>query len=451
MLATWGSRLPAIQRAAHLSGEEVGWLIAALAVGTCVALLAAGRIVGRIRARSSVRVGTALCAIGLMLAAARPTGPGFAAAAILLGVGDALVSVAINIEGAALGRQQDDARLLPLLHGAWSCGALLGSLGGAMAVVLHVGLSTHLQGAAVLILAGGLTGSRNFERPPEHSPRLGSEYSLAGRSDVDSGPATAALDGSREARRRTFALGLIALGAAFAEGAANDWLTLALADGYRLSHGLAAVGLGVFITGMLTGRLCSGWIPQRYRPDQLLLTGVVLVVTGTAFVLIGGLVVLPSTRAGGIGLAAAGLLAWGLGAALGMPMALGAAAQPPPQNLHDSSSSSARVGVVSTIGYAAFLGGPPILGWFAAHIGFLWTLVGAPVVMVVSVIAAGMCHPLRLTMRISEMAHGLSRVSVHPAARQSARRRSPDFARPPVRQAPDDVSELSQTSIFDLS
>ncbi len=409
LLATWGSRLPAIQEAAHLSGAEIGWLIAALAIGTSVALLAAGRIVARIRPRWSVRIGAVLCVVALLLAASKPIWPMFAAAAILIGIGDALVSVAMNVEGAALGRQRDDARVMPVLHGAWSFGALAGSLGGALAVALQVSLSTHLVTAAALIIMTSLLGSRRFEwtaaavdvRVQENSA-FNDRLNMPGE-----------VRQSSEARRRTLALGLIALGAAFAEGSANDWLTLALADGYHLSHEFAAMGLGLFVAGMLAGRVGSQWIPIRYRPDQLLLAGVVMVVLGTGMVLIGGLVLLPATKMGGVLLAAFGLLAWGLGAALGMPMALGAAAQPPPHSVHDSSSSSARVGMVSTIGYAAFLGGAPLLGWLAAHIGFLWTLAAAPLVMVAAVVAAAVCHPLQLTMRVSAMSHRSTRVREH--------------------------------------
>ncbi|MCG3024267.1 hypothetical protein KZ310_33695, partial [Escherichia coli] len=63
-----------------------------------------------------------------------------------------------------------------------------------------------------------------------------------------------------------------------------------------------------------------------------------------------------------VAFAALGL--WGIGVALTFPLAMSAASDDP---LH----AAARVSVVSTIGYGAFLGGPPLLGLLANQIGLL--------------------------------------------------------------------------------
>ena len=52
----------------------------------------------------------------------------------------------------------------------------------------------------------------------------------------------------------------------------------------------------------------------------------------------------------------AGLLLWGAGTALGFPVGISAAAD-------DPRAAAGRVGVVSSIGYWAFLGGPPLIGY----------------------------------------------------------------------------------------
>ena len=60
--------------------------------------------------------------------------------------------------------------------------------------------------------------------------------------------------------------------------------------------------------------------------------------------------------AGTIWLAAAGAVLWGVGAALAFPIGMSAAAD-------DPRKAAARVSVVSTLGYIAFLAGPPLLGY----------------------------------------------------------------------------------------
>jgi fucose permease len=399
-LASWGSRLPAIQKIAHLSGEHVGLIVAALAAGALAALLLAGQVVKRLGSRRTVWLGDLICVVALLAVAVRPTGAVFGVAAILLGFGNALYDVAMNVQGAATGHRKKYQRLMPTLHGAWSVGALLGSFGGAAAALWQIPLALHLAVVAVVIAVGGVLGAARFDQVPG-PPRQG--RARAGhRSGVSASDRPRLWAAWRS--RRTVSLGLLALGAAFAEGSANDWLTLALVDkhGYALTHQAAAAGLGIFVVGMIAGRFGSLLIPHCYRLDQLLILSVALVVVGTALVLAGGLVLVNVSQmiarvAGGVG-----LMAWGLGAALGVPMAMAAAAVTHPSLAPDSLAPD-RVGVVSTIGYAAFLGGPPLLGWLADDVGFLWTLAAAPVGMVAAMLVAAMFHPLGLSRRAGAM------------------------------------------------
>jgi hypothetical protein len=74
-------------------------------------------------------------------------------------------------------------------------------------------------------------------------------------------------------------------------------------------------------------------------------------------------------------LVAAGILLWGLGASLGFPVGMSAASD-------DPVLAPARVSVVATIGYTAFLGGPPLVGFLGAHFGVLQALLVVSVVLV---------------------------------------------------------------------
>ena len=79
-----------------------------------------------------------------------------------------------------------------------------------------------------------------------------------------------------------------------------------------------------------------------------------------------------------------GIVIWGLGASLGFPVGMSAAADDPLR-------AARRVSVVSTIGYTAFLAGPPLLGLLADHVGTLETLLviaGLMVPAAVTVFAA---------------------------------------------------------------
>ena len=73
-------------------------------------------------------------------------------------------------------------------------------------------------------------------------------------------------------------------------------------------------------------------------------------------------------------LAGLGIVVWGLGASLGFPVGMSAAAD-------DSARAAARVSVVSTIGYGAFLAGPPLLGVLGDRVGTLESLLAVAVLM----------------------------------------------------------------------
>ncbi len=78
-------------------------------------------------------------------------------------------------------------------------------------------------------------------------------------------------------------------------------------------------------------------------------------------------------------IAIVGVVLWGLGASLGFPMGMSAAAD-------DPRSAALKVSAVATIGYVAFLAGPPLIGFLGEHIGLL----GALLVVFVFIIAAGL-------------------------------------------------------------
>ena len=73
-----------------------------------------------------------------------------------------------------------------------------------------------------------------------------------------------------------------------------------------------------------------------------------------------------------IPVAVIGIVLWGLGASLGFPLGMSAAGDDPLR-------AAARVSAVATIGYLAFLGGPPLIGAVGQHIGLLnalWIVLG---------------------------------------------------------------------------
>ncbi|MBC7375559.1 MAG: MFS transporter, partial [Frankiales bacterium] len=339
--ASWISRLPAVRDALELDSGALGLLLLCLAAGAVVSLPLSGAVIARVGPASSVLGGAAVVSAGLLAVAAGVAAASTPIAAfglLVTGLGTGLWDVAMNVEGAAV-EQRLGRSLMPRLHAAFSIGTVAGALIGAAAAALSVPVAAQLVATAGVAVSTMAVAVRSFL--PAGSPAV----------EV-SPPIWAAW---RE--RRTLAIGLLVLCCALVEGVANDWLTIALVDGHGASPAVGALAFGLFVTAMTAVRLVGGPLLARHGRPAVLRASAALAAVGLLLV----------TTADALPLVLAGPLLWGAGAALGFPVGMSAAADEPAR-------APARVSVVSSIGYTAFLGGPPLVGFLAQAHGILQAL-----------------------------------------------------------------------------
>lgn len=348
LFASLVSRVPDLRGDLRLDNGGLGLLLLTMAVGSLVALPASGGLVARLGAATVVRGGAllTLAGVGLASVGAQSLGsvPVVSVGLFLYGAGTGAWDVAMNVEGAEVERGLGRS-VMPRFHAAFSLGTIGGAGVGIAAVAASAPMLLHLGVLAGGVLAAAVVGTASFlpVRPPdEHRARPRSAW--------------------REPR--TLVVGVMVLAFAVTEGSANDWLAVALIDGYDAPHWLGVAGFALFVTAMTLGRLTGTWVldrlgraPTLWATTALSAVGLVLVVRGE----VGPLV-------------AVGIVLWGLGASLGFPVGMSAAADDPDR-------AAARVAVVSTIGYAAFLAGPPLLGWLADRVGTLDSLLAVAALM----------------------------------------------------------------------
>jgi len=217
----------------------------------------------------------------------------------------------------------------------------------AVAAVLGVPLAAHYVVLGALAVVAAHVASRGFPSTP-----------LAASEEESPSGASAWLE------PRTLAIGLMVLSFTLAEGAANDWLALSLVDGYDARHWVGVLGFALFVAAMTTGRLGGPVVLDRFGRASTMLVSAFAASAGVLIVVYSGVA----------GLVVIGIVLWGLGAALGFPVGMSAAADDPLRAAH-------RVAVVSTIGYGAFLAGPPLLGFVGDHVGTLDSLLVIAVAM----------------------------------------------------------------------
>jgi MFS family permease len=345
--ASMAARIPAISLALGLTTAEVGVLLTAVAVGSIVGLLLSGHLVATFGARKTLFVAflTAAAAIAVASVAIAVFGSFVAsfAALIVFGAAFGTSDVAMNVSGAANERAIGRS-IMPMYHGFFSIGTIAGAGIGTVAEALHVPLQLHITVIAVLIAAAVVIALRS----------LGSEAAPENADGEPHAPSTWRTRLSIWRDPRTILIGLIVLGFAFTEGSSNDWLSYAMVHGHGTSAATGALVYSVFVAAMTIGRLSGVRLIDRF--------GRVAVLRSTAVLAAVGLLIFIFVPVFWVDMVA--VVMWGIGASLGFPVGMSAAAD-------DPQKAAARVSAVATIGYCAFLVGPPAIGFLGNQFGIL--------------------------------------------------------------------------------
>ncbi|MEO5708321.1 MAG: MFS transporter [Nocardioidaceae bacterium] len=355
--ATWASRIPSVRHALDLGPARLGLLLLAVSIGSVLALPTSGGSVQRFGARRVVIAATLLEAVGLLLVAVGvgvlETIPLTAAGLFLVGLGTGTWDVAMNVEGAEVERLLGRS-IMPRFHAAFSLGTVVGAAIGAFVTFVGLNIGWHVGAVGLLVALLGGASVRGF---------------LAVEPHVDDvAPPSHALKAWTEPR--TLLIGVMVLALALTEGVANDWLGVAMVDGYGAPAWLGAAAFALFVTAMTTGRVTGTVLLDTFGRQTVLWGTMAVAGVGVLLVVLGQVPVLVIP----------GIVLWGLGASLGFPVGMSAAADDPVK-------APARVSVVSTIGYTAFLGGPPLLGFLGSHFGVLQALLVVSLILVPSALA----------------------------------------------------------------
>jgi fucose permease len=369
-MASWASRIPAVKQELHASTSDMGLLIFCIAAGSIVGLLASSHVIARIGARNTILFALTVGAVGFAVAGiGASVGPNVAVVMIgliVFGATFSITDVAMNLQGAVNERVLGRA-IMPVFHAFFSFGTIIGAGLGAVAEAVHLPIALHLGVVAIIFGVGAIIAVRSL-----HSEDVVHE---------DAGPAEPTTWRDRLGiwrDPRTIVIGLIVLGMAFAEGSANDWLALAMVDGHGTSKAGGAVVFGVFVTAMTVGRLGGVRLLDRFGRVPVLRASAVLAAVGLVI-----LIFVPV-----LWISIVGVVLWGLGASLGFPVGMSAAAD-------DPKTAAARVSAVATIGYFAFLVGPPVIGFLGQQVGLLNALLVVLVLVAVAGVAAGAARPVQ--------------------------------------------------------
>ena len=406
--ATWASRIPQARHHLHLSPADLGLVLLSLAAGSLVALPLAGTIVHRIGSRRTVAAMSVLGSVGLSI-----VGIGYLIGVVpvviglfVYGFATGAWDVAMNVQGATVERHLGRA-IMPRFHAGYSGGTVAGALLGAIMVLAHISVTVHLLLVVVVIGIVVPYATRAYvgdvdDLPSEAAVELDPVGGPAESAIPDitattlpvkadpatdrspgAGPAKAGAASSALARwrePRTLIIGLVVLAFAFSEGGGNDWIGVSLIDGYHAPAVVGSLAFATFLGAMTAVRWFGTGLLDRY--------GRIAVLRGLAVVAVAGLMLFvfsPYTP-----LAFVGAALWGAGASLGFPVGMSAAADEP-------GAAASRVSVVASIGYCAFLGGPPLIGFLGNHITVRHALLVIAILLALSTLVVSALRPPQST------------------------------------------------------
>ena len=389
--SSWLARIPTVRSDLGLSTAALGGILLVGSVGALLTVTASGIVVQRFGSRRAIVASTAVLALGYVLMGVGPaTGsiPVLAVGIFLNGVAIALGNVPINVESGRIERAMGRT-VIPQFHAAFSIGAVTGSALGAAASHLDVPVVVQFSVVACVAVVWRLASLRGVVLPyaPDEAPTKARRAAAPAGNGRRIG---STLDVWREPR--TLLIGVVVLAAALSEGSANDWLSLAVVDGFDRTEAVGGLVLGLFVASMTVVRLLGTRLIDRF--------GRVVVLRTSGLVSLVGLLVFgfaPSLQLAGIGVAL-----WGFGAALAVPVGIAAASDDPLR-------AAGRVSVVSSFSSVASIAAPPLLGLAAESMGARHALVLIAAAMVVSVslsrrVAPEAPAPVEATSRPDEAA-----------------------------------------------
>ena len=368
VFASWASRIPQVQDGLDLSPAELGLVLLALAAGAVIGLPLSGPVVHRWGSRRTVAAMAVLLGLGLAGAAAGylvgvlPVVAGL----FVLGFANGTWDVAMNVQGALVERHLGFS-IMPRYHAGFSVGTVGGALVGAAMVALRVPVTAHLATVAAVAAVAVPVAVRGF---------LPDAAEAAAPAEDDASAKVGHLAAWTEPR--TLFIGVFVLAFAFAEGTGNDWIGVAVIHGYGAPPAVGTLAFAAFLTAMTAGRWVGPRLLDRYGRVPVLqaLTAVALV----------GLVLFVFGH--WTPLAFVGALLWGGGVSLGFPVGMSAGADEPER-------AASRVSVVSSIGYCAFLAGPPVVGFLGQHFTVLRGLLAVAVLLAIAMLVVGNVRPPR--------------------------------------------------------
>ncbi len=310
MSASILTRTPAIKDGLGISDGELGIVLAAMPVGGLLAGGLAGLLIarfgsGRLAVGAGVLASLALGAVGLAGSWAMLT-----LAMLVLGMFDATMDAAMNAHGIGVQRRYGRSNLQGF-HGLWSVGSMSAGAVGAIVAGAGVPVALHFTVMAVLLAAGILVAGRWF------LPMAVADAPHASGGDV---PFT--LGGLPRLLKVLVPIALLGILCVTLQGSAASWGAIYLSDVLGQPEGIAATAFVLYMAAMVLGRLTNDRWVDRWGSAAVVRAGALTGVASLVLAILAAPIGVPL-------LAFIGFAGVGFGSSSMFPVMIGAAGSRP--------------------------------------------------------------------------------------------------------------------------
>ena len=332
LVGSWVPHIPLAKERLEAGPAVFGLALLAIAGGAVTTMPLSGALINRYgSAHVTTFMGVLFC-IALMGPVLAPTLLTFCILGYVLGAGIGSMDVAMNAHGIAVERALKKP-IMSMLHGGFSIGGMLGGFLGALAL-RYVGELTHVAVTSFTCLAAMLFVSQ-YLLPAKTDKGL---------SDTHFGWPTKA----------TIGLGLLCFLALMSEGSVLDWGAIYFTQKFTVTAGTAALAYAFFSGGMAAARLTGDWLRQTIGAVRMVVFSAMLTAIAVALAI--------SVSSFYTAIVLFTLAGIGIGNIAPVLFAGGGRLEP--------EAPGRGIAAVTTLGYAGFLAGPPLIG-FAAQISSL--------------------------------------------------------------------------------
>ncbi len=348
--SSWASRIPEIKTALNLDDAAWGMMLLMIPLGQLIGMTFSGWIISKIGSHKVSLVAVLGYAVTLIAIGLAPSEASFIVALIVFGFFGNFCNIAVNSQG-VITENYYQKPILASFHGGWSFAGLCGALVGLTMTMFQIPTLVHFVGIAIFVTVLALYKYKYLQDDAIKNVKSSDTNESDPRSKV-------------KIKDETFLLwlGIIGFVGWATEGTMADWNGVYLQQVVGVDEKLTPIGLSAYMITMTIGRFIMDRAIGRFGRRIVLCICGAAIFTGMFIVAL--LPMLVTTIIG--------YMIVGFGACGVIPIIYSAAGE------NTKMHTGRAITIVSTISFAGFLFGPPIIGYVSdlTNLQYAFALVG---------------------------------------------------------------------------